>query len=541
VNLARSWGRLLGVLTAVGAVLGTMVATAPAALAGPPPATADARLTAFSDQRPTWAPCDTGGLGAQLECATITVPLDYRHPDGDRLSLAISRHRATDPAHRRGVLLLNPGGPGGSGLLLPAVFLDRDIAKGYDLIGFDPRGVGRSSPLVCEVTPELATPNTRPADAEFAAWAADAQAAEQGCDRAGGGIRPFINTPNTARDMDVIRGVLGEKKINYLGFSYGTYLGAVYGSLFGRNLDRNVLDSSVHPEWIWRPQFEEQAIAIGSNVDEWAAWTGQRNKAFGLGASAQQVLGTVEDLAAKLAAKPVGDFDRSTLDLVIGQGARYRPLWAVLGQLLDEVRAAVSGQQTAAGADAVAAGRLLANLGIAEVREGVFDTVTCEADWPRDLQTYYADMRLFRERYPYGFGVVRAAPTTCTFRSFTPPDRITDLRRDGYPVGLVIQAEGDAQTRYDGGPAMAYRLRDNLVSVSDDGTHGLYGRNTCATAIVDRYLLDGVLPGSRSVCPGDPRPPIPSDTAPAQVQPHAAAALEATVRQFIAAKHLDRH
>jgi len=535
VNLARSWGRHL---VAVTAAVGAVVAAAPAALAAPD-APAVPGLATFYDQRPAWAPCATDGPGAQLECATVTVPLHYRHPDGDRLSVAISRHRATDAAHRRGVLLLNPGGPGGSGLLLPTAFLDRDIAKGYDLIGFDPRGVGRSSPLVCEVTPELAKPNSRPTDAEFAAWAADAQAAEQGCDRAGGGIRPFINTPNTARDMDVIRGALGEKKINYLGFSYGTYLGAVYGSLFGANLDRNVLDSSVHPEWIWRPQFEEQSVAIRSDVDAWSEWIGQRDKAFHLGTSPQQVIASVEALAAKLAAKPVGDFDRTTLDLVMGQGARYRPLWAILGQLVDELRDESADAGTPAGADAVAAGRLLRDLGIAEVRDGVFDTVTCEADWPRDLQTYYSDMRLYRERYPYGYGVFRAAPTTCTFRSFTPPDRLTDLRRDNYPVGLVIQAEGDTQTQYDGGPAMAYRLRDNLVSVSDEGTHGLYGRNTCVTATVDRYLLDGVLPGSRSVCPGDPRPNVPPDTAVAPA-PRAAIAgsLAAGVRQFITAKRL---
>ncbi|WP_173142304.1 alpha/beta fold hydrolase [Kibdelosporangium persicum] len=501
-------------------------------------------LSEFYNQQVQWQPCGEGEL-AKLQCAAVVVPMNYRKPDAERISVVMSKLPAKDPAKRRGVLLLNPGGPGAEGVSLPLLFEDRPITQSYDLIGFDPRGVGRSTPLRCEVAPSVGTLSSRPSDAEFAVWAAQARAEEEGCERAAGGLRPYINTPNTARDMDVIRGVLGEAKINYLGFSYGTYLGAVYGSLFAKNLDRNVLDSAVHPEWIWREQFRQQAIAIRSNVDEFTAWVGQRDKTYGLGKSAAEVLATSEALAAKLAVTPIEDptfgrVDRTIYDLILGANARYRPLWDALAELVVTFKAAVE-SKLAAGSpeliDALKAAKVLYDMAIPPTVDGVFTTVTCEAPWPKDLNTYYSDMRVFREKYPYGFGVLRVAPWNCTFSEFKRPDKLTDLRRTGYPTGLVIQAEADPQTHYDGGPALAAKLNDHLVSVPDDGTHGLYISNACSQAIIDNYLINGVLPGTRVVCPGDPRPNVPADTEATAGRPLGTGeSLESTVRDFVAEK-----
>ncbi|MFC6088020.1 alpha/beta fold hydrolase [Saccharothrix lopnurensis] len=518
------------------AALGTAVVAASGLIAVAPTASA-ANLTEFHEQDVDWAACD--GF-AELQCATITVPLNYRKPNAGRLQVAISKRPASDPAKRRGVLLLNPGGPGGPGLDLPLYFATNRIAETYDLIGFDPRGVGKSSPLLCEAADQVGALTTRPTDAEFANWTATARAAEEACARAAGGIRPYVNTPNTARDMDVIRAVLDEKKINYLGFSYGTYLGAVYGTLFPTRLDRNVLDSSVHPEWIWREQFKAQSRAIRDNVDTFFAWVAERDSRYGFGTTAAEVLATSEELSARLAVEPwEGYLDQSTWDVVVGANARYREIWDLLAEDMALIRRDVLGEEVAPGrvADAVAATRALYELGIAQTVPGVFQTVTCEADWPTDLNTYYDDMRRYRVQYPYGFGVLRAAPTECTFRTFKTTDRVTDLKRTRYPVGLVVQADSDPQTHYDGGPAMATRLDDALVSVSDEGTHGLYARNECVTALVDRYLVDGVLPGSRVECPGAPRPDVPADgafaaTADAE-RPAPASDLAARVRDFV--------
>ncbi|SHF40852.1 alpha/beta fold hydrolase [Streptoalloteichus hindustanus] len=474
-----------------------------------PPADGDAAhdpLAQFRRQQPTWAPCSFNGA---LECATVMAPMDYRHPEAERITLAVSRRRAADPARRRGVLLLNPGGPGGSGLQMPKLLLDQPTAQVYDLVGFDPRGVGRSTALACEQTPMLYKPESRPTDDVFPWWVASARESEEACARAGGALRPHVNTPNTARDMDLIRSVLGEEKINYVGYSYGTYLGAVYGSLFPERLDRSVLDSSVHPDWIWREQFKRQGTAYRDNVDLWAEWAAKRNATLGLGDSRDAVLGTVEQLARKLSGQPVAGYDRSSLDGAVGVGARYRPLWADLAKVVRSLR---DGNSLAATQDAVRAGQLMTDVALAELRAGVFDTVTCEADWPQDTAAYLEDMRVFRERYPYGYGVMRAVPWPCTFRSFAPPERPVPLRRAGYPVGLVVQAAGDTQTQYAGGPAMAARLAHHLITVSDEGEHGMYGfGNACVDQQVNAYLVDGMLPPTRSECPGRARPEVPED------------------------------
>ncbi|GGP53040.1 alpha/beta fold hydrolase [Saccharothrix coeruleofusca] len=508
-----------------------------------PAAVAAPSLTQFYQQDVEWAPCDTW---PDLQCTQVVVPLDYREPDAERISIAVSKLPAADPARRRGVLLLNPGGPGGSGLSLPLEFATQRIARSYDIIGFDPRGVGASTPLRCELEsdPPLLT---RPTDAQLELFTSNARAREDACRRAAGGIRPHVNTPNTARDMDVVRAVLGEQKINYLGFSYGTYLGAVYGSLFPGKLDRSVLDSAVHPDWIWREQFRAQSRAIRDNVDEFMTWVGQRHGVYGFGTSREEVLATSEALGAKLAVTPwQSEIDLNTYDIVVGSNARYREIWHELASLMkvirDDVEGAAPGPELLA--DATRAARVLRELGIAETMSGVFQTVTCEADWTTDLNTYYSDMREFRAKYPYGWGVLRAAPNECTFRSFTPTERVTDLKRVKYPAGLVVQAEFDPQTHYDGGPAMATRLNEPLISVADEGIHGLYSRNDCVTALVDRYLVDGVLPGSRTVCAGTPRPDVPADEqVGADLRPQAqpSPTLEREIRAFIDEKKLMGH
>lgn len=482
-------------------------------------------VTPARAERVVWAPCP--GALAALECTTLSVPLDYAHPDQGTIAVVVSRRAASDPAHHKGVLLINPGGPGGSGLAMPRYIADHTpLGQYYDLVGFDPRGVGASTALRCLKPVGLASLDSRPADDQFALWAADARSSEDACAQAGGGIRPFVNTRDTARDMDQIRAALGVPKINYLGYSYGTYLGAVYGSLFPDRLNLSVLDSSVHPEWIWRQQFLEQASAYRSDVDAWASWVGDRNAAFGLGVGRAAVLASVEQIAVAVAKSPVGKFNRSVLDGTVGEGARYRPLWSDLAQLLAAVR---SGSGPALG-DAVGAGLALAQRGLDSMQAGVFDTVTCEADWPTDLSTYYQDMRSYRETFPYGYGVLRAAPTTCTYRSYSPAEAPVPLSRNGYPVGVVVQAEGDTQTAYAGGPAMASRLRDNLITVSDEGAHGEYGTNPCATEKINRYFVAGVLPDSSSICPGSPRPDTPTDTTPTR-----AATLGQSVQNYLAA------
>ncbi|GAA2804635.1 alpha/beta hydrolase [Crossiella cryophila] len=471
----------------------------------PPPG-----LSEFYRQEPVWSGSteDDG-----LEYATIAVPLNYADPGGEKLSIAISRKKATDPATRRGILLTLNGGPGGYfglGTRFPAVLAHTRLTERYDVIGFDPRGTGGSTPLLAEITAVQAKPDSRPPDALFATIAEDARAREEGAQRAGGPQRPHFNTPNVVRDMDVIRAALGEDKINYLGYTYGTYAGAVYGVLFPDRLDRNVLDSCVHPDWSWREQLMAQGTANRANLDKWAEWVAGRSGHFSLGDSAAAVLATVEEAVAALGAQPESTALRTLLDCALGSRSADRARWEELGRLVADLRTGDKGL----------AEKWLADERIwppaeteGETRCGVLDAVIAEKDWPTDLETYFADMREFREKFPYGYGVMRAQPFSGAFRTFTPPERPATLRRAGYPAGLIVHADGDPIDYYPGGAAMAERLGHRLITVEDSGQHEIYAfrGNAAVDELVERYLLDGELPAADTVCASTvPRPSLPA-------------------------------
>ncbi|MEU7059816.1 alpha/beta fold hydrolase [Streptomyces sp. NPDC046197] len=469
----------------------------------------------FSTQRPQWSPAPHD---ERLEHATIEVPRDYTDPGGERITLALSRRRATDPGRRRGVLLAVNGGPGGDwglGRALPDKYAGTPLHEVYDLIGFDPRGTGDSTRLYADVTVPRAPFDSRPPDSAFETLAEDMRQRELGCARAGGELRRHISTRNTARDMDVIRAVLGEERISFVGYAYGAYVGAVYGSMFPDRLDRSVLDSCVNPDWTWREQFLWQGDAVQRNVDQWAAWTGERHGHFGLGTGPAQVLAGVEELVARLERLPHGIQLRTLLDGAVGNRAADRGQWAELGILLGGLR------EAAAEDNAAACRALLSQQGTwrpadseGEQRIGVLEAITLEHAWPADLEVYYQDMRDFRKRFPYGYGVLRAQPWVGAFRAFEAPEAPTVLERAGYPVGLVVQADGDPMDHYAGGVAMAERLGHHLLTVEDSGEHEVYvlGANPHVDALVHRYLVDGELPPPRISCPGrTSRPDVAAD------------------------------
>ncbi|MGA4867679.1 alpha/beta fold hydrolase [Streptomyces lavendulocolor] len=474
-------------------------------------------LGEFRAQRPVWT-ATTSGDGTTVEHTTIEVPVDYAHPGGERLTLALSRHRAADPARRRGVLLSVNGGPGGDwgrGRDLAAAYTGTPVHDVYDLIGFDPRGTGASTPLHAEVTLPTAPFDSRPPDTAFAALTEDMRLRELACERAGGTLRPHISTRNTARDMDLIRAVLGEERVSFVGYAYGAYVGAVYGTMFPDRLDRSVLDSCVHPDWTWREQFLWQGDAVQRNVDQWARWTADRHGRFGLGREPGQVLAAVEDVVARLEKLDDGHHLRTLLDGAVGNRAADRAKWAELADLVGGVRDA------AAADDTTQARSLLAEQGTwrpsdneGDLRTAVLEAVTLEHEWPSDPEVYYRDMREFRERFPYGYGVLRAQPWVGAFRTFTAPEEPVVPARDGYPVGLVVQADGDPMDHYAGGVAMAERLGHHLITVEDSGDHEVYALlgNPHVDDLVDAYLVDGVLPPPRVSVPGTtPRPDIPAD------------------------------
>ncbi|MFJ9425139.1 alpha/beta fold hydrolase [Streptomyces sp. NPDC101249] len=476
----------------------------------------------FPAPRPRWSaePFDDRPAVPGTEYTTLDVPRDHTDPAGDRVTLAVSRLRAADPARRRGVLLAVNGGPGGDGGLgtsLPARFAETGLHQVYDLIGFDPRGTGASTPLYAEVHTPAAPFDSRPPDAVFPQLAEDMRQRELACQRGGGALRRHISTRNTARDMDLIRRALGESRISFVGYAYGAYVGAVYGSMFPAHLDRSVLDSCVGPRWSWREQFLWQGDAVHRNVNQWARWTGQRHTVFDLGRGRGQVLNAVERAAALLEGQPGGVRLRTLLDGAVGTRSADRARWAELARVVGALLAVAA----PGGAGPRACEELLAEQSTwrpadseGTRRIGVLEAVTLEHEWPADLEVYYTDMRDFRKRFPYGYGVLRAQPWVGAFRTFEPAEPPTVLRRDGYPQGLVVQADGDPMDHYAGGVAMAELLGHRLLTVTDSGEHEIYvlGANPRVDEVVHRYLVDGVLPAEDTTCRGAAaRPGIPAD------------------------------
>ncbi|GAA4605505.1 alpha/beta hydrolase [Actinoallomurus liliacearum] len=288
----------------------------------------------------------------RLECGTISVPLDYRHPKGRKISIAVTRLGAVDTEHRLGALAMAPGGPGGSGYLDPIRMTLRNkviaqLNDRYDLIGFDPRGVNYSTKTNCAGTPP---PNAGPgpltkASAEriYEATAADNAA----CGRSDPAFLGQLTTANVARDLDRVRAAIGERRLNILGFSWGTWLGAVYRSLFPGRTGRVFLDSPAPPYTSFAEHDEGVAEATERDFARMAAWLARYHTTYGLGATAQQVRATVLKLRHDYDANPktFTDLNRPIDGSSVAQLAGMTsPHWPQAGRALAELRDATSPQ-----------------------------------------------------------------------------------------------------------------------------------------------------------------------------------------------------
>ncbi len=513
VRTARATTMASGVL--VTALAASLAAASPAAADPQDSPATDPALAEFHDQELEWAPCTEEALQG-LECADVEVPLDYSDPDGERITVAISRARASDPERRRGILLTNPGGPGGHGRYMPLPLDPRTgtgflgttrAAEVYDVIGMDPRGTGGSSPrIVCEATPPPLYP--RPTDAEISDATRAAITYQRSCEQEYGDLLTHMTTANTARDMDVIRAALGEEKLNYLGYSYGTYLGAVYGSLFPERLDRSVLDSAVGPDGIWRDVFLGQAPAYSANMDRYTAWLAEHDDAFGFGTTREEVYATIDAASARLREEPSQEhpavelYDNHMFDMEVGYHSRFQYAWDVYGTYLWFL---VNDQPVP---EEFAALSLFAPVERETSTVGLQTAVLCEAEWPDRVSRYHADAREYREEHPYGSGAFWAVPQPCTFGTLDQPEPPVELERDGYAEALVIAGEFDANTYYEGGVAMAERLDSALLTVAGSGGHGFYlpgvaGGLDCVVDAVDAYLVEGRSPEDLT-CQGRP-------------------------------------
>ncbi|MFE3143918.1 alpha/beta hydrolase [Streptomyces scopuliridis] len=449
-----------------------------------------------------WGPCPEDIASPRLQCSTLEVPLDYRDPDGRQIEIAISRLASENPSQRRGVLLTNPGGPGGTGLDYPALLagsgLPQKVLDSYDVIGFDPRGVGRSAPVTCDLTPEqVARRNLAP----FAHTAADVTReakyartiAKQCATSRTAWMLPHTTTANTARDMDRIRVALGEPKLSYLGHSYGTYLGAVYTTMFPERGDRVVLDSNLGPGGYDVTATRLFARGMEDRFPDFAAFAAARPE-YGLGTTPEQVTAKFFDLAKRLEAKPVQGIDGTLF-----RGITFEYLYSDATMHL----LAVTWQ-------ALEADRLPPTLPLPENIENSlasrYSVICGDTRWPEKVRDYQRNVAVDRLKYPM-LGGSTASIGPCAFwpdKRVEPPVRIGDR---GSSNVLMVQNERDPGTPLAGAQKLrnAFGKRATMVT-ADQGGHGVYpfGPNTCANDAVTAFLTTGQRPAQDLACAAEP-------------------------------------
>ncbi|MFC9435007.1 alpha/beta fold hydrolase [Nocardia sp. NPDC057030] len=500
----RALTAVLASATSLVACAGLIGCAGPSAQAEPP------ALDRFYSQRPDWKACGEPTLDeAGAQCADVTVPLDYAQPQGPTLTVAISRLAATDPAQKRGVMLSNPGGPGGAGLdfmVTVGKAMTPEVRARYDLIGMDPRGVGRSSPVQCHWPRGTGLQSAGVDAASFAESVAMQGELAARCATTEAARLPYITTRNTARDMDVIRGIFGEERISFYGTSYGTYLGAVFTQMFPERSDRIVLDSAADPDnYGTVGMMQAMGAPNEAALDLWADWVAARDGEYHFGTSRAQVRAAVQDLIRAAGDKPIrlGEYeiDDHWIPLVLFVGLDSPDQY---GMLAGQIRTIAD---AAAGKPVEVDKTLDATLGYAlkarpEDNSSQMAILCGDVAAPRDPGFYWRNIEAARAAQPV-FGAFTNNISPCAF--WAPPAEPATVVRNSVPA-LIVQSTGDTRTAYAGAVAMHRDLSaSRMVTLQDVPIHWIFGRyqNSCTYAAVNTYFRDGTLPAADVTCRAD--------------------------------------
>ncbi|MEU4445188.1 alpha/beta hydrolase [Actinosynnema sp. NPDC050801] len=469
--------------------------------------------------RITWGTCpvlaEGAGRDSRLTCGTVEVPLDYRDPGGEKIEVAVSKLPAAEAHDRRGVLLLNPGGPALSGLDTPGVVaptLPPSVLAAYDLIGFDPRGVGHSTPQSCGLDdPSLAGLFPYPAaDGSITANVDHARTDAERCATNAGEKLRYFTTANTARDVDRIRTALGEEKISYWGQSYGTYLGTVYGSLFPERADRVVLEGNVDPTKVWANATDNWGKAMSERFPDAARVAAAQHATLGLGGTVDEVTRKYLALADRLDRTPAPvpgtslALTGSMLRTVTYSLLLHNETLPVLAQFW---KAAVG---LADGVLAEADGQVLRHVftapppipGVpADNQATMFLALTCgDAAWSDDVDEYARRTAEDRAAWPLTAGMP-ANIRACAFwpRPVEEPVRVTDK---GPRNTLILQNRRDNATPWEDGLGLYQVLGERATFVgADNGGHYVYNQgSTCVDEATVTFLTTGRLPDEKIDC-----------------------------------------
>jgi pimeloyl-ACP methyl ester carboxylesterase len=446
-----------------------------------------------------WGACENATLQARkAECGFLTVPLDYSAPTGRTIKLAVSRIRHTVPqGDYQGIMLVNPGGPGGSGLALSVLggLVPKGAGAAYDWIGFDPRGVGASKPaLSCDADYQrYHRPQYVPSSKAIEkAWLLRARGYAAACARKGGDLLGHLRTVDTVQDMDRLRATLGVDRINFYGFSYGTYLGQVYATRYPQRVRRMVLDGNVDPGRVWYRSNLDQDVAFDRNMKVYFGWVARHDKIYHLGKTAKQVEQLFYAEQAELVRKPAaGVLGPNELTDVFLQAGYYVFGWdsvatafaswvndkdpAALRKLFDE------------------ANPKKAN---ADNNYAVYLAVQCtDAPWPAPWKRWQRDnWRLHKTaRFETWANAWYNAPCRDWAAEPGRPVRVNGART---PPILLLSETLDAATPFSGSLEVRKRFpRSALVEGVGGTTHAgsLFG-NACVDNTIADYLATGALP-----------------------------------------------
>lgn len=468
-------------------------------------------LEAFYQQELTWY-----DLGNRVDETTVTVPLDWDDPTGETIELAIARHNATGDS--MGSMLMNPGGPGGSGYDFVAYsasyIVTPDVLASYDIIGFDPRGVGQSSPIVCtdgEEKDELLY-GTFDADYGTQAWIDELTVAEtdwiDACVENTGDLLGNLDAASVARDMDVIRAVLGDEKLTFLGYSYGTYLGAVYAELFPEKVGRMVLDGAVDPLVGDLDALATQMAGFESAYRSFLQYcfdSGDCPFSGSIESGMQQTESLILSAGNKgLTSDDGRELDTATIGTGLINGLYAEFLWDGLVRMLADLKSG-DAQSTFDSADEYNS-RIAAGFYDGNGYE-IYTAVTCnEGTLGTDGVTPLEGLAVIEQRAPYlGFATALddyvALDVTCSNWPYPVADMPSSYAAEGAPPILVVGTTNDPATPYAQAVSLAQQLSSGvLISYEGEG-HTIYAQGVaCVDDTVDAYFLRGDVPSADPMC-----------------------------------------
>ncbi|MFI5936598.1 alpha/beta hydrolase [Actinoplanes sp. NPDC051494] len=448
----------------------------------------------------SWKPCKEDRTA---QCATLKVPVDWANPYGPAASVALARRPATDPGSRIGTLVVNPGGPGGSGVdfaLDGTYFFSAALRRRFDIVGFDPRGVSRSTPVVCSATLLAAGPPPLISAARgYAANVSYNRRLAADCARRTGPVYGHLDTLSVVQDMDAIRAALGERTISFYGASYGTLLGEQYAERFPERVRALVLDSVMDHSVSTRSFLDAETAASQDSFDEFVAWCDRSTECALHGRDVRAIWTSLLARARRGTLRDPFEpgYRPRTLDLLgVAFSSFYDPQWHALALYIKEAASAAKGRR--AGAP------------VTEI-QNPFPAIFCD-DWAVPLS--WTSLRLRLGALARAHPQMTVSPlgltsvVSCLGTPVVPDNRQRRLSPARTGPVLLINSRHDPATPHVWARAVARQLGPAASLVTYEGWgHTVYGRSKCVNGVVDTYLLTVRPPAAGTSCPGvQPRP-----------------------------------